>query len=249
MAKFRFGLLDGGLVDVETALPRGPESCNAGVELRDLGIGQYLLAGPLRLARHYALSPSLSDGMQLQYEFSYQGGTLWLGSGTQMTGPDGAEYAEVGLDGEIRPARVHMAAWEGENHSLLLPRYTGETLELLAILEHFFITETPDGVQCIPRDRSLTLYVSSPTILLDMPDFALLDIRQLTPQVSGALPKGAGTPVRGGELFVSGGTSPHMHLVLVGETTVTYIMPEDVPEDRLMAGAEDLFVSGQWGPG
>lgn len=243
----RFAALDGGRVEIGTSLRLGPESCNAGAELRDLGIKyQHLLSGPLGLARHYALSPQLSEGMQLTQEFAFQGGTLWLGSGVQLAGADGARYGELAPDGQLRPAPVHMAAWEGDAHSLLLFRYTGQSIDLLHILDHFVITDTPQGITAIPRDPASTFYVSGPKVTVDIPDFALLDVRQLTPQLARELPRASGTQVPGGELFVRNRNEESRHLVLVGPSTVTFIMSYGVPEDRLMAGVMDTRVSGSW---
>lgn len=241
-----FMALDGEWVEIDTTLQLGPESCNAGVELRGLGIKyQHLISGPLAFARHYALSPRLSEGMRLTEEFSFQDGTLLLGAGNQIVGDDGARYGHVQPDGTIRPGRVHMAVWEGETHSLLTFRYTADdSFNLLSILGHFQITEVPTGVKATPRDTATTFYVSGPKTAVDVPQLGLLDIRKLTPELAKGLPKDNGTRVRGGELFAAKRGDDLLYFVLVGESTVTYVLPYEVSEGDLMGGLEELVVSG-----
>lgn len=237
----RYVALDGEAVEIDTSLDLGPESCNAGVELRTLSVKyQHLISGPLGFARHYALSPRLSDGTQLDEEYDFQSGTLWLGSGNQIPGEDGAFYGDMGT-----PGRVQWAVWEGQNHSLLSFRYTAAgDFDLLAVLHEFELNESPDGLSAIPKRRGDTLYVSGPKTTVDVPDFALLDARQLTPREAREIPKGRGTSVRGGELFVAHKNDHHKYLVLVGDSTVTNIYPYEVSDDELMAGIEDLVVTG-----
>lgn len=235
----RYVALDGEAVEIDSSLDLGSESCNAGVEIRSLAVKyQHFVSGPLGFARHHALSPNLSNGTKLDQEFSFQNGTLRLGSGDQIAGEDGAYYGSNG-----HPGRVQWAVWEGNAHSLLTFRYTASgDFDLLAVLQNFQLNESSDGISAIPIDRGNSLYISGPKITVDVPDFALLDARQLTPKEARELPKGRGTKVRGGELFVAHKDDHHKYLVLVGETTVTNIHPYDVSDDELLGGVEDLLV-------
>ena len=237
--------LDGAQVAITSDRPLTTDySSVAQARITALGIpSQGFSTGPLSFAEELATDPALIKDVSFIEEYSYQRGRLRIATGTQPVGPDGAEYWDVGPDGSMRPMPLHVAVWEGKGRSLRTHLYGGEAADLLVILEQFEIAERPRGLTCIPRDPEQASFVEGPSIIKDVPGFALLEIFQLSARTARTLPRHAGTTVSGGELFVDGVGTSRIHLLLVGESAVTWIVPElSASELDLLDGVSRLEV-------
>lgn len=242
-----FTALDGGEVQVASAFPLGPVTSHVGVRFQKIGIAQaYLVAGAHGLAASLAESPQVASGMRFDEEYALDGATVRLGWGEPQVGPDGVTYTEWGPDGRLRHARVRMAIWSGGSYELHVLRYSGESDVLLAMFNELVISETTTGVVCAPKDRTATQFVEGPSVLIDVPGLGLLEVFQLTAPRVKDLPRFAGTSVAGGELFVRARDSEKRHFIMVGDTALTYLMPDHgVTNATLEQGLADLTVTWQ----
>ncbi len=188
--------LDGSVVSVKSDRSLDGTYTSVGVaELKNLGIKyQELTAGPRDLGETMAMDPHIALGMRLDEEYSFQGGRLRIGAGTQPVGSDGDEYWEQGPDGIGRPTPIRFGVWEGDAYSVHTQRYGGEANHLIAVFHEFEISETAEGVSCKPKDYPATTFIDGPRVLKDIPELGLLSIAQLTSTTAKRLPRHRGTP-------------------------------------------------------
>lgn len=176
----------------------------------------------------------------LDESYSYQGGTLRIGS-TIL-------YDEATRISAVR----RFGVWEGVNHSLKTLLHHAETADMIALLDQFSIEETPAGITLHPNEPKSTRVVVGgtahvPRLLQNVPGLGLLEIKQRTPAYARRLPVWSGRRTRGGELFVEDRDSDQMTLLLVGEGVLTRLYPnaaqasEETMIDRF---SEGLF---RWG--
>jgi hypothetical protein len=184
----------------------------------------------------------LYPGVSFVEEYRFQGGSLRLASGEQAfpTGVDEPRYRSVPL---------HVAVWEGRAHSVYTHLYHSSYTELIEIFNHFVIVETETGINLIAKDEGSTPQVGLTTLVKEVPEVGLLQIKELTAVSSRVLPGWRGTPVEGGELFAAGEPATddsecgELGFYLVGLTAVTHIASEPrAPVHEVLERLESLVV-------
>lgn len=166
---------------------------------------QEFTAGTRAFGDSYAALSRVS----LDEEYSFQQGRLRVGVGFGLTGA------------------VCVAVWGKDRSSIVTHLYGDATAEdAVALFDRFIVGETTIGQPTlVPRDPATTPFIDAPTVAKELPDLGLLLIARLTPMQARSLPTWAGTPVRGGELFVGDVGTPRMRFVLVHRNAVTTVMP------------------------
>ncbi|GAA2608024.1 hypothetical protein SMC26_17585 [Actinomadura fulvescens] len=223
--------LDGGEVEVRSAVPIGDVTHSVMVELRALGIkSTEVCAAGLGYADELARSPEIAIGMRFDETYSFQGGRLRIGTGRQPIGPDKAEYWERGPDGRNRRKPIRMAVWTGRRHELHVVQYGGEVERLLSIFRQFQIRETTHGVICTPRNAKETIFYEGPTAIFGIPQLGILEVEQFTKQVARALPGHRGTPVAGGDLYAGQMASGDNYYLLRSRNAKVTLVPDARPQ-------------------
>jgi hypothetical protein len=91
---------------------------------------------------------------------------------------------------------------------------------MLAVLESLTIEERPEGLAL----RSDRLLPATTKLVKELPGIGLAEVAPLVPEVAQALPRWAGTEVRGGELYRDEARPGAPVLLLVGDTTSTTLL-------------------------
>lgn len=141
------------------------------------------------------------------------------------------EYAHAG--GEVRighrtetdPAvRSHrrdtFAVWRGQSHGLFVMATAAPADALLALLDTMTIDEAPEGIAV----EAPQLLPATTKLVKELPGIGLAEVAPLVPEVAGSLPRWAGTPVEGGELYRDEARPGAPVLVLVGDTASTTLL-------------------------
>lgn len=241
--------VDGGIAEIHTSeYPAEVYTTDAVARLDRLGGRRHrIAAGHLKFAEGTAYDVDVSIGMIFTEEYEFQGGRLRLGAGRATVGPDGVEYYETGPDGRPRLKLFRIAVWEGSSHSFYSHRYGGESSELVTALNEFRISDADEGLTCIPRSPATT-FVRGPAVMRMFPSIGLFEVEALTSQSEKGIPRHEGTKVRGGQLYVDRRGSSPVHFLLVGETAITRIFPEDPhPDSDTVEKIEDLLVHWEHG--
>ena len=214
MAAIRHTALNGGMVEIDGGgadLTRPFASfivARFGSHLQEFGAGR--LDFGATVARELEID--------LTEEYSYQGGRLRLGSGPW-----------VDLDTKHETV-IRIAVWEGTAYSLKTVKYGGRSLDLIALLDQFVISETADGIAMRPTNphevRLARIGGHAPSVVQNVPGVGLLEVAELTPERAKRLPPWAGLPVTGGELFVENERSRDAKtFLMVGHTAVSRLYP------------------------
>lgn len=184
-------------------------------------------------------------GLVLEEEYDFARGLLRIASGQQV-------FPTGDSDGSVNVVPLRLATWEGEEFSVHTHLYGGATSDLINVFDQFVIVETGNGLRLIQKRPETTPLYSEPKLLKEIPVLGLLQIRQLTAESARALPRWAGTPVAGGELFVQGnygeneGECGEVAFYLAGRTAVTFITPDPhTHRDPLMSRLSSLDLT--WG--
>lgn len=182
-------------------------------------------------------------------EYSFQRGMLRIASGEQV-------FPQTDPRAHDLSAPLHFATWEGRQFSVHAHLYVRPSSDLIEIFDHFVIIETPYGIRLVQKDAKATPQVEPPTsVLKEVPEAGLLQVRQRTEATARILPKWRGAAVRGGELFRTDGALPsddscgEVSFYLAGKTAIAYIA-EPNPDARLEAvlRAIEMLEIG-WAPG
>ncbi|MGH9890788.1 MAG: hypothetical protein ACREA0_02135 [bacterium] len=183
----------------------------------------------------FGQSVAAEFAVALDEEYSFQGGRLRLGSAVQVFPPDGFEYL------------LHLGVWEGTSWSLETGFYEGDLSYMIALFDQFTILERTHGLVVGPKDPAITPIdegrALQPRLLKVVPGLGLLEVQQRTSDVEGGLPNWVGSSVAGGELFRDGERFGRHWFILVGETAVTVIDPDQVPEQSLLSRLSAVTVS------
>lgn len=135
------------------------------------------------------------------------------------------------------------AVWQGENGVLLIGAY-GTVQAAVDLVASLGIGTTALGIHLSPSGS--TRFVSFPTVVLDSPDFALLEMVPLTAEVTAQLPDWTGTHVPAGELFAGSLSRSTGYLTLVSSTARTQIMVRSGADlDSATRTAQELHVTWQ----
>lgn len=165
--------------------------------------------------------------------YGYQSGTLQLGSA-----PASGEASSTSR-GSSSTNRIWLGYWEGTYHSLAAVANSvpeGIRPDLLGWFETFDLSDSPEGVTLDPR-TSEGVQVRSPEVVKELPTVGLLSIMDVA-QASSLIPSWMGTPVEGGELFLSKVADFPEFFVLVGESALTVIQPI---EDDVLETPERMY--------
>jgi hypothetical protein len=165
--------------------------------------------------RDFGAAVAADLGLSLNESYTLQGGRLRLGT-TSVHFPDmGKGVSQTDL--------LHLAVWEGRRFSVHTHLYNGKAHDLIDVFDRFEVLEDADGIRLRPRDPEHTKFSREPSLLREVPNIGVLQVRPMTPQIARTVPTWQGTAVRGGELFV-GRRPDSLHLVLVGKRSHTLIM-------------------------
>jgi hypothetical protein len=153
--------------------------------------------------------------------YSYQGGQLRIGSAPVDAGVDPE------LTGTGGAYRIWLWYWQGTQFSLafIVNRVIeGERPDFIEAFETFDLAETHEGITMVPRSPS-EVATTNVEVVKEVPPLGLLTILD-SASASELVPSWTGTPVAGGELFVSelSDALPAFFL-LVGTTATTVIQP------------------------
>lgn len=167
-------------------------------------------------------------GVALTEAYSVLGGEVLCGSTSEA------------VDGLVMRTRV--GVWRGTETSLFThlsgPSTTQELLDLFAA---FSISDHSSGIQMSPRSgRGLRLDAPA-TVILYVPRVGVIESEPFTRRNAHRVPQYQGTPVRGGELFVSGRGSPREHFLLVTDSAVATISPDEGSDMDAVAAALEEF--------
>jgi hypothetical protein len=175
-------------------------------------------------------------GISLTQSYKYQGGSLFLG--TRSFQSRSGDYIQADL--------MHLGVWEGANSSVFAHLYNGSAQDLVAIFQAFTIAEGQRGARIAPKDRTRVTLAKEPIFLQEFSKVGLLLVRPLTRSLAKNLPRWSGTRTAGGELFV-GRRPDSVHFVLVGQQSLTQIMPDGTDCDSDVPNIAGLEVA--WRPG
>jgi hypothetical protein len=141
-------------------------------------------------------------------EYAYAGGQVRIGHRSET-------------DPSIRSRRDEAAAiWRGTAHALVIIESGGTADGLLAVLDTLDLDERPEGL-AVGSDRLLP---ATTKLVKELPGIGLAEVAPLVPEVAQALPRWAGTEVRGGELYRDEARPGAPVLLLVGDTTSTTLL-------------------------
>lgn len=191
---------------------------------------QEFASGP----RDFAAADAAALGVTLAETYFHQRlGVLRVGSADRVD--PGSDLTET----------VWLGAWEGSRSSLRTVLYSASALEVIALFDTLSIYETAEGVAIEPVDSKRVSFDRTPghapCVLHHVPALGLLDVAERTREVERALPRGRGKQVANGRLFSWGTSGAEVSLILLGETTVTRIIPErDAGESDVIAGVSRL---------
>lgn len=177
-------------------------------------------------------------GVRLDEEYSFQGGRLLLGSAVQTDPGSQAEHVLL------------LAVWQGSAYCLETAIYEGDLGYLVALFDSFTIEERSGGILLQAKDITATPFetegVYRPSVVKLLRGLALLQIQQRTDRVEETLPPWRGRRTAGGELFTDGDSTVPL-LILVGETTITTIYPNEGVSEVALSGALASLVT-EWNP-
>jgi hypothetical protein len=173
-------------------------------------------------------------GISLTQSYKYQGGSLSLG--TKSFRSRSGDYIQTDL--------MHLGVWEGTHSSIFAHLYNGSAQDLAAIFQAFTIVEGQRGARIAPKDRTRVALAKEPIFLQEFSGVGLLLVRPLTRSLARNLPRWSGTQTAGGELFV-GRRPGSVHLVLVGQYSLTQIMPDSADCDSDVPNIAGLEVAWQ----
>lgn len=200
--------------------------------------------------RDFGVEVGHSQNVTFDEQYALQGGILKLGSRQ-----DSLPEEERRTIGAIPPYRF--GTWEGEQRSVHTHRYGGDYADLIAAFNAFQIIETDFGIRLIPKSSKAPDLYHQPSLLKDLGEVGLLQIRELTRERARGLPRHRGTSVRGGELFLGGNVPDGEELKDCGEITlwlandssVSAIMPHPgISSVDLIPRVSDIDVSWQAAP-
>lgn len=230
--------LDGSLIRLSGTEGQFTEPWTSSIVFREGRGLQHFGAGPIDLGERVAAQvmeiPSLDEA------YTYQQGELSVGSTEQI---DPTVTITRHVLGTIRAG-----VWRGRNYSLYTRLYDGTTTDLLAIMDHFTISETPTGIVLEPTNDQIS--VDRPArITQAIPGLGLLRSHRLTRQTMRTLPEWTGTQVAGGELFVENQGEFNQYFVLISATGLTTIQPfTAIAEVDFLAAVRDLTVEWEGPP-
>lgn len=204
--------IDGSTVTIDAAVDPQRQASSVGVYTVD-GRWQELTTSYLEFGRDVALDL----GVELTESYRYQGGALLVGTTSVAFAREGGQPPQNDL--------LHLAVWEGREHSVHTHLYNGRAHDLIAVLDRFTLDEHAAGVRLLPRDPGRTRLAREPSVLREVPSVGLLHIRPMTRKVARMVPSWKGASARGGELFV-GRRPGSLHMVLAGRRSHTLIMRE-----------------------
>jgi hypothetical protein len=158
-------------------------------------------------------------------EYAYAGGTLRIGHRDET-------------DPSISSTRRDtFAVWRGAHHALLLLETAAPADSLIAVLDTLTLTESDTGL-AVEADE---LVPATTKLVKELPGIGLAEVAPLVPEVVDTLPRWAGTPVEGGELYRDEARPGAPVLVLVSDTSSTTLLldgggPEADTATELTAG-------------
>lgn len=226
MATATHTAIDGSTVVLEgdTDLTRPVTSS---VRLQADGILRELTSAPAPALAELAFTPV--------EEYAHAGGTLRIGE-------------RLHVDPALRSRRRDRAAlWSGRRYGVVLVQAEATTEELLGVLGGLVLTETDAGVAVTGPG------ILGPTTRLvkELPGVGLAEVAPLVPEVAQGLPRWAGSPVEGGELYRDEARPGVPVLVLVGTSAATTVLldaADGAEADTATTGVAGLTVT--WtGPG
>jgi hypothetical protein len=186
--------------------------------------------GPLTYGPMFASE----QGYPMTEEYSFQGGTLRIGS---------RDYTD-----EVTKvfSVIRLAVWEGSRYSLRTIKYDMPSSEMIAVLDQFTFEETESGLVLRPKGSSSLAFsrVEHPPFLLkDVPRVGVFEMKQLTRSSAAGLPARQGKRVRGGELFVSRRGTVTMTYVLASKKAFLRVDPDLYEhEDSVIASLSETVV-------
>jgi hypothetical protein len=200
--------------------------------------------------RDFGVEVGHAQNVTFDEEYSLQRGILKLGSRQ-----DSLPEEELRTIGHLPPYRF--GTWEGERRSVHTHRYGGDYVDLIAAFNSFQIVETEFGIRLISKSSKAPELYHEPSLLKDLGEVGLLQIRELTRERARGLPKHRGTSVRGGELFLDGSVREgeelkdcsDITLWLANDSSVTAIMPHPrISSVELIPRVSEIAVSWQAAP-
>ena len=163
-------------------------------------------------------------------EYAYAGGEVRIGHRSET-------------DPSIRSRRDEAAAiWRGAAHALVIIESGGSADGLLAVLDTLVLDERPDGL-AVDSDRLLP---ATTKLVKELPGIGLAEVAPLVPEVAQALPRWAGTEVRGGELYRDEARPGAPVLLLVGDTTSTTLLLDGAGEAAEAATTMSTELTVSW---
>lgn len=213
-------LIDGGTLSIE-----GIDDSDIALAPRSHGVWQFDGRGKMIVGLPVDAAFDVPDtGTMFTDSFSYQGGTLSLGT-------------DIMLDRRQLPeADRRWAVWEGLKYAFVL-ELVGVLDEAAALtdrvwrfLEQFAVLETSNGVTLLARERAEAIPFASHQLrhtYLEVHTIGRVKVSPLTEAARSLLPSWGGYRVLGGELFhdEEPGQLPAHRLILVNDTTVASITP------------------------
>ena len=197
------------------------------VEIGGVGRNQQFACGTISFGEWSATEVGVTEFTE---EYTFQEGSLRIGSAVIKDSP------------ESKGVLAHMGVWEGYQYSVKTQVLGGDTSSVLYLFGLLNIVEGALGVRLEPRNGASILRMGSyvPRLLKVIPDIAVVTVRERAPDAS--LPDWSGSEVSGGELFVKR-ERPALSLLLVGESTLTSIVPFSYTSEKELISAGSTLLA------
>lgn len=175
-----------------------------------------------------------AEGLRPTEEYQYRGGTLRLGQ-------------TIHRDAWSRSRRTDTTAvWEAGGWSTAV---TGADLDagtVLTLLDRLDLRPGPEGLAVLPGGG--IAWYDAPQLVKEVPGVGLLEVLPLSADTARSLPSWPGTPVAGGELYRDEMAPGVPYLVLVTETALVNVLPDEGGIEAATEGASALSVEWEREP-
>ncbi len=154
-----------------------------------------------------------------------------------IAGRAGMSPAALYIHYKTKEELLHRISRIGHDRALLLLETAAPADSLIAVLDTLTLTESDTGL-AVEADE---LVPATTKLVKELPGIGLAEVAPLVPEVVATLPRWAGTPVEGGELYRDEARPGAPVLVLVSDTSSTTLLldgggPEADTATELTAG-------------
>jgi len=169
-----------------------------------------------------------AEGLAPTEEYQYRGGALRLGQTTHQDARSGSRRIDT------------TAVWDTAGWSMAVTGADLDAETVFALLDRLDLRPLAEGLAVLPGNG--IAWYDAPQLVKEVPGVGLLEVLPLSADTARSLPSWPGTPVAGGELYRDELAPGAPYVVLVTETALVNVLPDEGGIEAATEGAAALHV-------